>query len=199
MRVLGIETSCDDTGVALYDSQQGLLAHLLYSQVKTHAEYGGVVPELAARDHVVKVLPLVDALLEKAGVEPPKLFKDLVKAGTALEKEARVSSRSAAGSVEDRINRVRENFGIHRFGLGDDLSALHKKVDALDAKLDLLTRALEDSGVIKTPKKPAKKKAATKKAPAKKAAAKKSATRKTPAKSATRKKSAGRTAARKSS
>jgi len=66
MRVLGIETSCDDTGVAIYDSQQGLLAHALYSQIETHREYGGVVPELAARDHIRKVVPLVDAVLEKA-------------------------------------------------------------------------------------------------------------------------------------
>ncbi len=66
-RVLGIETSCDDTGVALYDSEQGLLAHALYSQIKTHQEYGGVVPELAARDHIRKVIPLVDAVLEQAG------------------------------------------------------------------------------------------------------------------------------------
>jgi len=66
MRVLGIETSCDDTGVAIYDSEQGLLAHALYSQIETHKEYGGVVPELAARDHIRKVIPLVDVVLEKA-------------------------------------------------------------------------------------------------------------------------------------
>jgi len=70
MRVLGIETSCDDTGIALYDSEQGLLAHALYSQIKTHQKYGGVVPELAARDHVRKVIPLVDAVMEEAGVAP---------------------------------------------------------------------------------------------------------------------------------
>lgn len=66
MRILGIETSCDDTGVAIYDSERGLLAHALYSQIKTHREYGGVVPELAARDHVRKVIPLVDVVLKKA-------------------------------------------------------------------------------------------------------------------------------------
>jgi len=65
-RVLGIETSCDDTGVAIYDSEQGLLAHALYSQIETHQEYGGVVPELAARDHIRKVIPLVDVVLQKA-------------------------------------------------------------------------------------------------------------------------------------
>lgn len=63
VRILGIETSCDETGVALYDSEKGLLGHRLYSQVALHSEYGGVVPELASRDHVRKLLPLVDELL----------------------------------------------------------------------------------------------------------------------------------------
>lgn len=68
MRVLGIETSCDETGVAIYDSEQGLLSDALYSQVKMHAEYGGVVPELASRDHVRKLLPLVEETLNKANL-----------------------------------------------------------------------------------------------------------------------------------
>lgn len=67
MRVLGVETSCDETGVAVYDSDKGLLAHLLYSQVKVHAEYGGVVPELASRDHVRKILPLIKQVLKDSG------------------------------------------------------------------------------------------------------------------------------------
>lgn len=66
MRVLGIETSCDETGVAVYDSQLGLLAHDLYSQVDLHVEYGGVVPELASRDHVRKILPLVKKVLAES-------------------------------------------------------------------------------------------------------------------------------------
>ncbi|MEO0369274.1 MAG: tRNA (adenosine(37)-N6)-threonylcarbamoyltransferase complex transferase subunit TsaD, partial [Pseudomonadota bacterium] len=69
MRVLGIETSCDDTGVAIYDATRGLLAHALYSQIKLHQEYGGVVPELAARDHVRKVIPLVDKVLQDAACD----------------------------------------------------------------------------------------------------------------------------------
>lgn len=68
MRVLGIETSCDDTGVAIYDSEQGLLAHSLYSQISTHQRFGGVVPELASRDHIRKVLPLVQVVLQQAGL-----------------------------------------------------------------------------------------------------------------------------------
>ncbi len=68
MLVLGIETSCDETGVALYHSERGLVGHTLYSQVGLHAPYGGVVPELASRDHVRKLLPLLEEVLEQAGV-----------------------------------------------------------------------------------------------------------------------------------
>lgn len=63
MLVLGIESSCDDTGVALYHSERGLIGHALYSQTELHAQYGGVVPELASRDHVRKLLPLLNQLL----------------------------------------------------------------------------------------------------------------------------------------
>lgn len=68
MRVLGIESSCDETGVAIYDTASGLRAHGLYSQVALHAEYGGVVPELASRDHVRKLLPLLRQVLTDAGM-----------------------------------------------------------------------------------------------------------------------------------
>lgn len=67
MRVLGIETSCDETATAVYDTEQGLLAHSLYSQVKMHAEYGGVVPELASRDHVRKLPGLIDKVMQESG------------------------------------------------------------------------------------------------------------------------------------
>jgi len=67
MRVLGIETSCDETGVAIYDTQRGLVAHALHSQVAMHAAYGGVVPELASRDHVRRVVPLAQRVLSAAG------------------------------------------------------------------------------------------------------------------------------------
>ena len=70
MRVLGIETSCDETGVAVYDTGSGLLAHCLHSQVEVHREYGGVVPELASRDHVAKLAPLVMRALAQSGGEP---------------------------------------------------------------------------------------------------------------------------------
>lgn len=68
MRVLGIETSCDETGVAVYDANLGLLGHTLYSQVAMQAEYGGVVPELASRDHVRKTIPLIETVLADAGL-----------------------------------------------------------------------------------------------------------------------------------
>lgn len=70
MLILGIETSCDETGVAVYDTERGLLAHRLYSQIAVHSEYGGVVPELASRDHVRKLLPLVDEVLHAADAKP---------------------------------------------------------------------------------------------------------------------------------
>jgi len=66
--VLGVETSCDETGVAVFDPARGLLAHTLYSQIRMHADYGGVVPELASRDHVRKLLPLVRETLDRAGL-----------------------------------------------------------------------------------------------------------------------------------
>ncbi|MCW9023340.1 MAG: tRNA (adenosine(37)-N6)-threonylcarbamoyltransferase complex transferase subunit TsaD [Gammaproteobacteria bacterium] len=84
MRVLGIETSCDETGVAVYDSEKGLLAHTLYSQIALHAEYGGVVPELASRDHVRKILPLVQQVLAEAGLTGEELDGLAYTAGPGL-------------------------------------------------------------------------------------------------------------------
>ena len=69
MLVLGIESSCDETGIAIYDSEKGLLAHSLHSQVALHAEYGGVVPELASRDHVRYLIPLLDKAFQQAGIK----------------------------------------------------------------------------------------------------------------------------------
>ncbi|OKY24753.1 tRNA (adenosine(37)-N6)-threonylcarbamoyltransferase complex transferase subunit TsaD [Thalassotalea sp. PP2-459] len=70
MRILGIETSCDETGIAIYDEKAGILSHRLYSQIKVHADYGGVVPELASRDHVRKTLPLIKEVFAEAGLTP---------------------------------------------------------------------------------------------------------------------------------
>ncbi len=71
MQVLGLETSCDETGVALFDTHRGLIAHALHSQVDLHARYGGVVPEIASRDHIRILLPLVQEVLETAALQRP--------------------------------------------------------------------------------------------------------------------------------
>ena len=84
MLVLGIETSCDETGFAVYDSEQGLLAHSLYSQVALHADYGGVVPELASRDHIRKVLPMLNEVLAKSGVDKKSIDGIAYTAGPGL-------------------------------------------------------------------------------------------------------------------
>ena len=68
MIVLGVESSCDETGLALYDTERGLLSHALHSQVAMHEEYGGVVPELASRDHIRRALPLLEETLKRAAI-----------------------------------------------------------------------------------------------------------------------------------
>jgi N6-L-threonylcarbamoyladenine synthase len=83
-RVLGIETSCDETGIAIYDENQGVIAHQLYSQAAMHAEYGGVVPELASRDHVAKILPLVQQTLEEAKIDTTSIDGIAYTAGPGL-------------------------------------------------------------------------------------------------------------------
>lgn len=70
MKVLGIESSCDETGVAIYDEEKGLIANQLYTQISLHADYGGVVPELASRDHIRKTAPLIQAALQEANLQP---------------------------------------------------------------------------------------------------------------------------------
>jgi len=84
MLILGIETSCDETGIALFDSKKGLLADALYSQIAVHAEYGGVVPELASRDHIRKTLPLVKQVFAKAGITAKDLDGVAYTAGPGL-------------------------------------------------------------------------------------------------------------------
>ncbi len=84
LRVLGIETSCDETGAAIYDSDKGLLAHSLYSQIKLHAGFGGVVPELASRDHVRKALPMITECLTQTGLGLEQLDGVAYTAGPGL-------------------------------------------------------------------------------------------------------------------
>jgi len=84
MRILGIESSCDETGIAVYDSEHGLLAHALHSQVDMHAVYGGVVPELASRDHVRRVIPLIKSVLQEAGLSSSDIKGIAYTAGPGL-------------------------------------------------------------------------------------------------------------------
>ncbi|MFT6274512.1 MAG: N6-L-threonylcarbamoyladenine synthase [Halioglobus sp.] len=84
MLILGLETSCDETGVALYDTSRGLLSHGLFSQIDVHVEYGGVVPELASRDHVRKALPLIEQVLAEAACEPGDIDGIAYTAGPGL-------------------------------------------------------------------------------------------------------------------
>ena len=127
--------------------------------------------------------------IEKAGIETPKLFRDLVKAGTALEEGAREALESgklaSKSSVEERINKVRENFNFQRSGRDEEITELRNKIDLISKKLDLLATALTDSGAISVPKKttkaPRKKKAAVKNTAKAKAAPRKPAAKKKPA------------------
>ena len=73
MRILGIETSCDETGIAIYDDEAGLLGHQLHSQIDIHRAYGGVVPELASRDHIRRCLPMIHDLLKATETTPSQL------------------------------------------------------------------------------------------------------------------------------
>jgi N6-L-threonylcarbamoyladenine synthase len=97
MLILGIESSCDETGLALYDSEQGLLAHSLYSQVAMHAEYGGVVPELASRDHIRRVLPLTRQVLAQANKNLNEINAIAYTQGPGLSGALLVGSGVASG------------------------------------------------------------------------------------------------------
>ena len=84
MKILGIETSCDETGVAIFDEEKGLISNQLYSQIEMHADYGGVVPELASRDHIRKTLPLIDAALKEANLTAKDIDGIAYTAGPGL-------------------------------------------------------------------------------------------------------------------
>ena len=100
MRVLGIETSCDDTGGAIYDTEKGLLVHRLASQVRLHRPYGGVVPELAARDHIRALLPLVDSLLADVPAGNPPVDAVAWTAGPGLAGALLVGASVGRGLAE---------------------------------------------------------------------------------------------------
>ena len=96
MFILGIETSCDDTGIAIYHTKRGLLSHALYSQTAMHSDYGGVVPELASRDHIRRVLPLVKQMLSEAKLELKSLNAIAYTQGPGLAGALLVGSSFAA-------------------------------------------------------------------------------------------------------
>jgi len=95
--ILGIETSCDETGIALYDSHQGLLAHRLHSQIALHAAYGGVVPELASRDHIQRIIPLLEATLDESKRSLKQIDAIAVTEGPGLGGALMVGTSVAAG------------------------------------------------------------------------------------------------------
>lgn len=103
MLVLGIESSCDETGVALYDTDKGLIAHTLYTQVELHAQYGGVVPELASRDHIRKLSPLILQTLKEANIERSQLDGVAYTAGPGLI-GALLAGSSVARSLAYALN-----------------------------------------------------------------------------------------------
>ncbi len=110
MLVLGIETSCDETGVAVYDTVRGLLAHALHSQVAMHQEFGGVVPELASRDHIQRVIPLVRQVLAGAGLTLADLDGIAYTQGPGLAGALLVGA-SVASALSFALNRPA--IGVH--------------------------------------------------------------------------------------
>lgn len=97
MIVLGIESSCDETGLALYDTQKGLLAHALHSQIAMHQEYGGVVPELASRDHIRRAIPLLKQTLQQSGIDRHDIDAIAYTQGPGLAGALLVGSSVACG------------------------------------------------------------------------------------------------------
>jgi tRNA N6-adenosine threonylcarbamoyltransferase len=99
MRVLGIESSCDETGVAVYDSERGIVAEALASQIELHRPYGGIVPELASRDHIARLAGLVTAVLDEAGLAPTDLDAIAYTAGPGLIGALMVGGAFAASTA----------------------------------------------------------------------------------------------------
>ncbi len=97
MLILGLETSCDETGVALYDGDAGLLAHRLHSQIEMHSAYGGVVPELASRDHIQRMIPLIKGVLQEGGRSLKEVDAIAVTTGPGLGGALLVGTSMAAG------------------------------------------------------------------------------------------------------
>jgi N6-L-threonylcarbamoyladenine synthase len=110
MIVLGVESSCDETGLALYDTERGLLAHALHSQVAMHEEYGGVVPELASRDHIRRAVPLLRQVLQEAAVPPQAIDVVAYTQGPGLAGALLVGAAVACGLA---LSLDRPVLGVH--------------------------------------------------------------------------------------
>ena len=108
--VLGIETSCDETGIAIYHTEHGLLAHALHTQAAMHAEYGGVVPELASRDHIRRVVPLARQVLAEAGLAASELDAIAYTQGPGLAGALLVGASFAQGLA---ISLNKPLIGVH--------------------------------------------------------------------------------------
>ena len=106
MIVLGVESSCDETGIALYDTDRGLLAHALHSQVAMHEEYGGVVPELASRDHIRRAIPLLEQVLTDSALP--------LSAIDAIAYTQQCVSRPSLADQQHRYLAVGQYFGRNR-------------------------------------------------------------------------------------
>lgn len=97
MLVLGVESSCDETGIALYDTEAGLFAHAVHTQVAMHEAYGGVVPELASRDHIRRLIPLMNTVLAEAGKTKADIDAIAYTAGPGLAGALLVGASFACG------------------------------------------------------------------------------------------------------
>ena len=132
MLVLGIETSCDETGLAVYDSRAGLLSDILYSQVDLHADYGGVVPELASRDHIRKISPLTREVLAQANKTLDDLDGIAYTAGPGLMGALLVGAtfgRSMAWALGTKAIELEFLFFCRRFTPGDDRGRIWTRKD----------------------------------------------------------------------
>ena len=105
--ILGIETSCDETATALYDSEKGLIGHKVFSQIDLHNQYGGVVPEHASRDHIKKLLPMVDHLIKESGKTINDLDAIAYTAGPGLSGALLVGSQLPAAMYPLRASESR--------------------------------------------------------------------------------------------
>ena len=125
MNILGIETSCDETGIAIYSTEkQSIIAEKLFSQASKHAEYGGVVPELASRDHLIKIIPLIKLTLNEAKFEfsdlDDKLYNQIKK---LLNNGLKVGNNSIFGlndeSLLSQIREISSEYAVRKTNLND--------------------------------------------------------------------------------